>query len=89
MKNTFEDTLLAWAIRDTTSGSFARPKFKIKKIDRSNAKRSQMDDVVKAKNSISTLSIDRLPSEAGQKGERDPEYETSNSELCALHLVVK
>ena len=42
-----------------------------------------MDDVVKAKNSISTLSIDRLPSEAGQKGERDPEYETSNSELCA------
>ena len=32
MKNTFEDTLLAWAIRDTTSGSFARPKFKIKKI---------------------------------------------------------
>ena len=42
-----------------------------------------MDDVVKAKNSISTLSIDRLPSQAGQKGERDPEYETSNSELCA------
>ena len=53
-----------------------------------------MDDVVKAKNSISTLSIDRLPSEAGQKWERDPEYETvcliqNCVQKYALHLVVK
>ena len=42
MKNTFEDTLLAWAIRDTTSGSFARPKFKIKKISLLTIKEEQV-----------------------------------------------